>query len=292
MKSAPFNYHRPDTKSETLTMFGDLENARILAGGQSLVAMLNMRYVTVDHVIDINRVSELAGIEIGQDTVVIRAMTRQRAVLEHEELKSRAPVFAEALRYVGHLQTRNRGTVGGSIAHMDPAAELMGIASLLDATVHVESMRGGRQIAIADYPVSYLTPSLEAGEMITAVSFRLPAAGHGWSFVEFAQRRSDFAIVGIGAVLEKSQSDDTVASARIAAIGVGAAPLRLSEAENLITGAAPTAEAIAAAADAARRIEVTDDGMASSAYRRKLASALTRRALTEAAARMNGAAGR
>lgn len=292
MKPAPFHYHRPQTKSEALSMYGTLENSRVLAGGQSLVPMLNMRYVVIDHVIDINRVSELAGMRIGSDAVAIAAMTRQRDVLEHAELASRAPVFAQALRYVGHLQTRNRGTVGGSIAHMDPAAELMGIAALLDATVHAESTRGRRDIAIADYPASYLTPNLEAGEMITAVSFRLPAAGHGWSFVEFSQRHGDFAIVGVGAVLEGTPPDNTIKSARLAAIGVGAAPSRLNEAEKLITGEVPTARAIAAAAEAARRIEIMEDGMVSVAYRRKLLGVLTRRALTEAAARMSGAAGR
>lgn len=286
MKSAPFSYHRPATKSEALAMLGNFDNARLLAGGQSLVAMLNMRYVIVDHLIDINRADDLVGIELGQDTVVIRAMTRQCEVLEHDELRSRAPIFAEALRYVGHLQTRNRGTVGGSIAHMDPAAELMGIASLLDATVHAESLRGRRDIPIADYPAAYMTPRLEPDEMIAAVSFRLPMQGHGWSFAEFAQRHGDFAIVGVGAILEKSKTRDAIAKARIALIGVGTAPRRLPEAEKLLIGEQATQQTIAAAAEMAGRTEAMADAMASAAYRQRLAKVLTRRALMEAATRM------
>lgn len=292
MKSAPFNYHRPATKSEALAMLGNLDNARLLAGGQSLVAMLNMRYVIVDHLIDINRVDELAGIELGQDTVVIRAITRQREVLEHDALRRRVPVFAAALRHVGHLQTRNRGTVGGSIAHMDPAAELMGVASLLDATVHAESQRGRRDIAIADYPVGYMTPCLEPDEMITAVSFRLPEQGHGWSFAEFAQRHGDFAIVGVGVILEKPKTSEAIGAARIALIGIGTAPRRLPEAEKLLIGEEATPKVIAAAAEVARRTETMGDAMASAEYRQRLAGVLTRRALAEAAAHMREQAGR
>ena len=286
MKAAPFAYQRPGDTAEALALLGQLENARLLAGGQSLVSMLNLRYAIVDHVIDLNRVAGLTGIECGAEQATIRAMTRQHVILDHPELRERAPIFAAALRYVGHLQTRNRGTLGGSLAQMDPAAELMGIASLLDAEIHVESQRGARDIAIADFSAGYMTPSLEPDEMITAVAFRLPAAGHGWGFQEFAQRHGDFAIVGVAAILEGTV--ERITGARIALIGIGAAPRRVAEAEALLCGAPLTADAIAAAAEAARRIETMEDAMVSAAYRQRLAGVLTRRALAEAAARLKG----
>jgi carbon-monoxide dehydrogenase medium subunit len=286
MKPAPFDYHRPASVDEALAMLASLDNAKLLAGGQSLVAMLNMRYAMPDHLVDINRLPELAGIDMQANRVTIGAMTRQCHVLANAGLRTRAPIFSQALEFVGHLQTRNRGTVGGSIGHMDPAAELMGLAFLLDATVHVANQAGKRDIAIADYPASYLTPSLAHDEMIRAVSFTLPAPGHASAFHEFAQRHGDFAIVGVAVVLEGA---GTISQARIALIGVGPAPVRLKAAEELLRGQLPSPAVIAAAAECARGIDALEDAAASTAYRQRLATVLTRRALTEAATRLHGA---
>lgn len=287
MKASRFEYHRPSTKAEALEMLGTLDGAKLLAGGQSLVAMLNMRYAFVDHVVDINRVADLAGITVG-DEVRIGAMTRQRHILESAPLKDRAPVVAEALRFVGHLHTRNRGTIGGSLGHMDPAAELFGIATLLDATVHAQSARGARDIAIADYPQAFMTPALAPDEMITGVTLRPLPPGHGWSFHEFAQRHGDFAIVAVGATVTLVSSgggSGRIGEARIVLCGMGFAPRRLADAERMLAGAIPEEGLMAEAAALAAREEAMSDAHVSGHYRRHLAGVLTRRALAQAITR-------
>jgi carbon-monoxide dehydrogenase medium subunit len=269
-------------------MLSELDGAKLIAGGQSLVPMLNMRYVFVENLIDINRVQGLSSVERpSPDVARIGAMTRQRDILADPLLRDRAPVVGEALRFVGHLHTRNRGTIGGSLAHMDPAAELMNIATLLDATVHVESARGGRDIAIGEFPLAFMTPQLGADEMIVAVSFNLPRAGHGWSFHEFAQRHGDFAIVAVGAIVEVEPDGLTVADARIVLSGVDFAPQRLRDAEDILKSRGPEATGVAAACAAG--VEAISDAMASGAYRQHLARILTGRALSQAFDRARGA---
>jgi carbon-monoxide dehydrogenase medium subunit len=284
MKACRFEYHRPNSIPETLGLLADLSNARILAGGQSLVAMLNMRYVYLDHVIDINRIPELAGIEIRSNAVHMKAATRQYAILEDTALRQRLPIMAEALRFVGHLQTRNRGTVGGSLVHMDPSAELFLLAVLLEATVHIGSRRGVRDVGIAEFPASYMSPRLEPDEMLTAVTFQLPPERHGWCFTEVAQRHGDFAIVAVGSILDVA-GNSKVRQARIAISGLGPTPIRLVEAEELLLGKAISSELIQQAGQFARAREAAGDAMAGAEYRRKLAAVLTRRALEQASAR-------
>ena len=284
MKPAPFAYHRPESKAEALSLLANLDEARLLAGGQSLVPMLNMRYAIVDNLIDVNRLPDLDGIALEGDRLTVGAMTRQRDLLAHEGIATRAPIIAEALGHVGHLQTRNRGTVGGSLAHMDPAAELLGLAALLDATVRVEREGGAREIAIPDFPVTFMTPDLQPDEMITSVRFDLPAAGHGWGFHEFAQRHGNFAVVGAGALLELD-AEGAVAAARLALIGVAHGPVRLEEAEALLEGEQPDESAFRAAAETLGSMEMIGDALASAAYRRRLAKVLLRRALADAADR-------
>jgi carbon-monoxide dehydrogenase medium subunit len=283
MKASSFAYHRPADRAAAIEMLASLSAARLIAGGQSLVAMLNMRYAFVENLIDINRVAGLAGIDVRGGAARIGAMTRQRTMLEDVELAARAPIIGEALRFVGHLHTRNRGTIGGSLAHMDPAAELMNVATLLDATVHVESARRVRDVSIADYPVSFMTPQLEPDEMIAAVTLRLPTPGHGWSFYEFAQRHGDFAIVAVGVTV--SLTAGRVAEARAVLSGIDFAPRRLGEVERMLNGETPSVALIADAAELAGKEEAISDAMASGAYRQHLAKVLTRRGLTQALAR-------
>lgn len=289
MKAAAFSYYRPQSKAEALEMAATLENAKFLAGGQSLIAMLNMRYVFVDHLIDLNHIDELSGLKVSGDALRVGAMTRQSVLKADAGVAGRAPIFAAALDYVGHLQTRNRGTVGGSLGHMDPAAELMGLAMLLEATVEVESQRGRREIAIADYPAGYMTPSIEPDEMITAVTFRLPHARYGWGFHEFAQRHGDFAIVGVAAIIE--MSGELVERAVISLFGIGMAPVRVVEAEAMLAGQRPSSEAFKAAAASLDGIEFSSDAMAGSEYRRRLARVLIGRALQDASRRCEEQAG-
>lgn len=289
MKASAFAYHRAADKREALDMLATLENSKLIAGGQSLMPMLNLRIAAADNLIDLNKVAGLSGIEAADSSIRIGAMTRQRTLYEDELLRQKAPIVAAALRFVGHLHTRNRGTIGGSLAHMDPAAELMNIAALFDATVHVESAGAKRDISITDFPVGFMTPQLEPEEMITAVTLQLPRSGHGWSFHEFAQRHGDFAIVAVGVTMTLSETDGCISDVRIALSGVDFAPRRLGDIEDALRGIRPDVAAIAAAAELAARGDAIADIMASAAYRQHLAKVLTRRALSEAFSRARGA---
>lgn len=287
MKPAPFSYHCPETTVEALDMLATLDNARPLAGGQSLVAMLNMRYAFVDHLVDLNRVPDLSGISLRDHQLTIGAMTRQCDLMAHADTAKRAPIIAEALSCVGHIQTRNRGTVGGSLAHLDPAAELLCLSALHDATLTIARAEATRDVSIADFAKGFMTPDIAPDEILTSVQFELPSAGSGWSYLEFAQRHGDFAVVGVGVLLEPGYNG-TIKSARIALIGVGHAPLRLTAGEQILADQAPSNNLFEAAAQRASGIDMIDDAMASGRYRQRLARVLTRRALAQAADRMAG----
>jgi carbon-monoxide dehydrogenase medium subunit len=291
MKPAAFDYHRPSGITEAIDVLSSLANARVLAGGQSLVPMLNMRLVAVDHLVDINRIPELSWIELNKDTVRIGAMTRQAALLDHAELQRRDPIIAEALEQVGHLPTRTRGTVGGSLAHMDPAAELMGVAAVHDATVHLRGKDGLRSVPIAEFPVNFLTPDIAPGELLVDVEWQLWPATHGSCFLEFAYRHGDFAIVGVAVLILLSPDNHIVERVAIALVGIDKGPVRLREAEGLLTGSPPTEAAWQEAADIAGRIEPLGDALTTPRYRKRLARVLVRRALQTAAARAGAQAG-
>jgi carbon-monoxide dehydrogenase medium subunit len=284
MKPAPFSYHRPTSEAEALDMLGSLDNARALAGGQSLMPMLNFRYATADHLVDLNRIPELTGVDSSATDVRIRAMTRQNTLLEHAELARRCPIVHEALCNVGHLPTRTRGTFGGSLAQMDPAAELIGIAALHDAHLTIASKATTRRIQIEDFPLAYMTPNLNPDELLIEADWEFWPSHHGYCFVEFAQRPGDFAIVGAGVLLTLS-TDRNVNRAAIVLIGVGKGPLRLHEAEAALIGAPAKAESWRAAAATASAIDPMEDTTASSTYRRRLARTLVERALQKAAER-------
>src|SRR6202165_3455760 len=188
MKPPPFSYHDPKTVSEVVGLLSTLENAKLLAGGQSLMPMLNVRYVQPDHIIDLNRVEGLSYIRETADGMETGAMTRQRDLEFSELVARRFPLMHEAIQSIGHRQTRNRGTIGGSLCHLDPAAELVSVAAAHDATVVVAGPKGSREIAFADFPAGYLTPSIELNEIVTALRIPLWASGHKAAFVEFARR--------------------------------------------------------------------------------------------------------
>jgi carbon-monoxide dehydrogenase medium subunit len=284
MKPAPFTYHRAGTLAEAAEMAASLDNARLLSGGQSLMAMMNLRYVAVDHLIDLNPVAEIAGIAIDGGRVTLGAMTRQRAVLESDALAACCPIIAEALGFVGHVQTRNRGTVGGSLAHLDPAAELPGLAALLDAEITLTKRDGARTVAMADFPQGYMTPDVDEGEILTAVAFDLWPAGHGWDFREFAQRHGDFAMAGVGSLMTLDAAGK-VARAAVVLIGVDDGPLRLRDVEEMLTGEAPSDALFAAAAAMASARPMSADALVTETYRQHLSSVLVRRSLANACAR-------
>lgn len=288
MKAAPFAYHDPRNVEEVLHLLATLENPRLLAGGQSLMPMLNMRVAFPDHVIDLNRVEGLDGVTERDGALRIGAMTRQRDVEEHPLVRARLPVMAEALSFVGHWQTRNRGTVGGSLCNLDPSAELVAVAAALDAVLEVRGPAGARDLSIHAFPEGFMTPALAPEEMVTAIRFPFWPAGHGHCFTEFARRHGDYAIVSAAALLMVEGGRVTRASLTLG--GVAAGPMRLREAEAALLGAVPSEEVLRGAAARCQEIEAMSDPQAPAWYRRRLATTLVRRALETALARAGGAA--
>jgi len=287
MKPPPFQYHDPHSLEAALDLLADRSDAKLLAGGQSLMPMLNMRFVIPGDVIDLNRIPDLSGITEDGGRLRIGAMTRQRDLEKSDLIHKRCPLMTEALQQVGHRQTRNRGTIGGSLCHLDPAAELPVVATALEANIHIQSKRGVRTLAMADFPAFYMTPAIEADEIVTAIDFETWPQGHGYAFVEFARRKGDFAVVGVAVLLELS-GDGAVSRVSLTLGGVGSAPVRGAAAEALLTGSKGGAEDIEKAAGTCREIDAMSDIHASSKYRQHLAVALSRRALETAIDRARG----
>jgi carbon-monoxide dehydrogenase medium subunit len=260
------------------------DGAKILAGGQSLVPLLNMRLATPDRLIDLNRVAELAHVTARDGGVAIGAMTRQRTV-ERSELAARhVPLLADAIPWVGHFQIRNRGTVGGSLSHADPAAELPAVALCLDARFTARGPAGERTLAAEEFFRTQLTTALEPTELLTEVWFPASARGSGSAWIELARRHGDFALVGVGAVV--TLAGDRIGEARLALTGVGDRPVRAREAEARLAGEPLSPDVLADAAEAVRRaIDPGSDIHATAAYRRHVAGVLAGRAIRLAAAR-------
>jgi aerobic carbon-monoxide dehydrogenase medium subunit len=287
MKPAPFDLEVPRTLDEALRILADTSReVKPLAGGQSLVPLLNFRLARPDVLVDLNRIAELQYIREADGHLAIGAMTRQRALERSSEVQTLAPLLAEVLPWVGHAAIRNRGTFGGSLAHADSAAELCAAALALDADVVVCSVRGSRVMPVGDFFVGPFTTSLGHAELLTEV--RIPVlAGVGWAFEEVARRRGDFAMVGVAAVL--GISDGGITDARLAYLSMGSTPLRAPAAEAWLRGQAAEPGAFARAAQiAAAELQPEDDLHASREYRVHVANSLTRRAL-QRASRRNGA---
>ena len=284
MKPAPFIYHDPRTVSEACDLLATHDNARVLAGGQSLMPMMNFRYVMPDHLIDLNRVGELAYLRFEGDTLRVGAMTRQRELEVSSEVGQRCPILHAALNHVGHRQTRNRGTIGGSLCHLDPSAELVNVTALLGGTLRAASTRGARDIAVAEFAAGYVTTGLAPDELLAAVTLPLPKRGHGHAFVEFARRHGDFAIVACSALIGLDARGD-IAHAVLAISGLGHAPVRPAAIERALLGQKPGAAAFKAAAAEAGTLDAAADAYVTAAYRQHLARVLTYRALEQAAAR-------
>ena len=287
MKPGPFIYHDPRSLDELNALLGTVENAKILAGGQSLVPMLNMRFVLPDHVIDINRIPGLASIRDAGDAIEIGAMVRQRELLASPLLHRHLPIVVEAARHVGHLQTRSRGTFGGSLCHLDPSAELPAVATALDATLTLAGPRGAREVPIAEWALGYMTPNVEPDEILASVRIPKWPHPHGHAFTELARRHGDFAIAGVACMLALD-AHGRIARAALALCGVDATPVRLSAAEDLLIGKGPSADAFKTAAGAAGEVEAMSDAYVNAAYRKRLARVLVERALATAAQRAKG----
>jgi carbon-monoxide dehydrogenase medium subunit len=290
MKPAAFEYHDPRTTKEALDLLArHRDDAKILAGGQSLVPMLNFRLARPRVVVDINRVTELDYLREDNGVIRVGALTRQRTL--ERWARTRFPLMAETLRHVGHEAIRNRGTVAGSIAHADPAAELPALLLCLDGSVVARSSSGMRQIAGRDLFRFALTTALRPDEMITEVRLpRIPESA-GWSVMEVARRHTDFALLGVVAMVTlATKKIDTV---RIAVFGCGGTPVRASAAEQALAGQAPLPAKIDRAAhEAAARLTPDADLHASAAYRTHVARTLIARAVAAAVDRVPGAAPR
>lgn len=278
MKPAAFRYHAPERLDEVgalLAEYGD--DAKPLAGGQSLVPMLSLRLASFEHLVDLNRVTGLASIERSNGHLRIGATVRQ-ATAEHSALvREAAPLVAKALPHIGHFQIRNRGTVGGSIAHADPASELPAVAVALDAIIEATGAAGTRRIAASDFFVSTWETSLADGEVLSAVEFPVWGPGSGFAVEEIARRHGDFALAGttVGVQL----ADGKIVKAAIAMFGVASTPVRSAEAEAALLSGADAAEVGRVAASG---LNPSDDIHASGAYRKQVAAVIVARAITAA----------
>lgn len=285
MKPAPFDYLKPATIGEASLLLAEHpDDAKIIAGGQSLVPLMNFRLARPRYLIDLNSVAGLDYIRDEGEWIAIGAMTREKEIERSPLIAEQLPLLAEATHWIGHPPIRSRGTIGGSIAHNDPSAEYPLVATALGAEVVAQGSQGARRIPIADLLVTYLTTSLAHDELLSEVRFPKLPAGAGWSFQEMARRRGDFAIVATCAVLVLEQG--TVSSARIAIGGAAPVAFRATDAEQMLLGERVTPALIQAAASrAAEMCEPDADVHASVEYRQHLAEVLTRRALAEAHAR-------
>lgn len=284
MKPPPFHYHAPHTLRDALAIVGEHENTRLLAGGQSLMPMLNMRLLSPDHLVDINRIPELAGIREDRGGVVIGAMTRQRDIEFSPLIRERLPLLAEAITLVGHRQTRNRGTIGGSLCHLDPSAEQPTVAMAMDATLTVAGQRGVREIAMRDFALGLMTTALGDKEILTSIRIEPWPPGHGWAFVEYARRHGDFAIASV-AVLLQLDAAAKVTRVSLTLGGVCDVPFRLLEAEKQLLGSALTPADAAKVAAQCAEIAALDDPQVPRWYRRRVAATLVSRAIAMAAER-------
>jgi len=294
MKPARFEYAAPDSLDEAVSLLerNADRDVKILAGGQSLVPLLNMRMARPDLLVDLNRVEGLDAIREEDGGLVIGAMARKRAVEQSDRVRRLQPALLAATRLIGHPQIRNRGTVGGSMAHADPAAEYPALAVVLDAELRAVGPRGERRIGAGDFFRGHLTTALEPIEVLTEVRLPVLEPGTGWSFLEVARRHGDFALGGATAIV-RLDARGRFSEVRLVLFGVAPAPVRLAEGEALLMGeppGEPLFEEVAVRASEGLEDPPTDVH-ATTAHRRHLARVLLRRALGEAVARAGGANG-
>jgi len=284
MKLPAFDYACPTTLPEAVQLLASRDDAKALAGGQSLVPMLAFRLAHPTLLVDLRKLADLRGIRISEKGVALGAMVRWRDIEDDDRLDAAHPLLKAAIAHVAHYQIRNRGTVGGSIAHADPAAEMPGIALTCDAEIAVVGKSGTRVFQAADFFQGALTTALEPDQIITEV--RLPPwpKGRRWGFQEFARRRGDFAMAA-AALFYDVDARGRATNAHVGVIGVGDRPLRLGGVEDAINGQVIDEATIAKAeAAACAGVDPQDDIHASAAYRRSLTGTMVERALKQAAA--------
>jgi len=289
VKNAPFEYHAPRTVDEVLSRLAEHgDEAKVLAGGQSLVPLLAMRLARPSQLIDINEVEELSGIRALDGVgIAFGAITRERDAERSPLVADRVPVLAEALPLIGHVSIRNRGTIGGSIAHADAAAELPAVAVATGAEMVLRSVRGERVVPADEFFVGHFTTSLDDDELLTEVRVPSGPGDAGWAFHEIARRHGDFALVGVAAMI--ALDGDRVREARITLMGVADHAVRAADVETALAGQTVDADTIAGAArDATKDLDTASDMHGSAEFRRHLAGVAVRRALTTAVSRAGG----
>jgi aerobic carbon-monoxide dehydrogenase medium subunit len=288
VKAAAFDYHLPASVDAAVGMLAELgEEAKVLAGGQSLVPLMAMRLGRPEHIVDVNRVGELEGVTRSDGTLRVGALTRHRALERDEVIAGAAPLLARAAPYVGHFQIRNRGTLGGSLAHADPAAELPAVAVALDAEIEVRSVRGSRRIPAGDFFVSAFTTALEPDELVTAVHLPVWGPGSGFAVAELARRHGDFAIAGAACGVQCSGG--RITRAAVGLFGMGGVPVRARTAEQALTGASVgETDLLGLAREAVAALEPPSDAHCSGAYRRRAGAHMIGRALGRALAESRG----
>jgi CO/xanthine dehydrogenase FAD-binding subunit len=290
MKPPPLRYERAESVDGALARLGELgEDAKVLAGGQSLVPLLNLRLTRPDVVLDVSRLQQLSWIRVEDGRLTIGALTRQAEAEHDAQVAGSWPLLAEALRWVAHPAIRGRGTIGGSIAHGDPAAELPVVLCALGGSVTARSRRGERTVAASDFFRGFLQTALEPDELLTSIALPAPDDDAGFAFEEFARRPGDFAIVSVAAEVRRRGGE--VRGARIAIGGAGPAPVSV-ELNGQVSGASAADAAATAAEVAADSLEPVGDVHGSAEYRRALTRELVKRAVLRAAdsRRADGAA--
>lgn len=287
MKPATFDYLRPRSVAEAVQALGEHSDAKVLAGGQSLVPMMNMRLANPGVLVDIGRLDELAGIEVA-GSLRVGATTRQADLLDHAGARRGWPLITSALRHVGHPATRARGTVGGSIAHGEPAGELPAVMLALDARFVIEGPSGRRSVAAEDFFLGHYTTVLAEDEVLAGIEIPV-AADAAWGFGEVARRHGDYALTG-SAVRLRTDASGAITEARVSLFSVAERPMRSAAAERFLVGS--RLGDANAAAEAGRlalsEVEVAGDSFVSSTYRREATTALVRRVLCEAATNQRG----
>jgi carbon-monoxide dehydrogenase medium subunit len=281
MKPAPFDYACPSTIDDAIAELSNGGDVKVLAGGQSLIPVLALRLAKFDRLVDLRKIDELRQIDVGRESARVGAMVRQATAEHHDGLTAAVPLLGLALNNVGHFQIRNRGTIGGSIAHADPAAELPAVALALDATLEVAGANGRREVAAAEFFEGTFTTALGDDEILTAVRFPVWGPSAGFAVEEVARRHGDFALVG--AVCGIQITGGTVSRAAIALLGMGSTPLRATAAEAGLHGSdAAAVDAAALGAAAVEGLDPPTDIHATGAYRTAVAAHVVARAITNA----------
>jgi len=284
VKPAPFEYHAPDSAKDAVDLLAELgDGAKVIAGGQSLVPVLAMRLAVFDHLIDVRRISALRGVEERGDFVWIGAATSEAEIGRSELIARRVPLLSRATPLIGHFQIRNRGTIGGSLAHADAAAEYPAVALALDATVEALSPRGQREIPAAEFFTGIWTTALEPDELLTGVSFPAATGRQGFAIDEFARRPGDFAVAG-AAVAVGLDPGGRVSATGIGLFGLGPVVLRAASAEAAVVGitASDSDPAEVGRAAVADLDSVPSDLHGSAGYRKKVGAAMVARAWEKA----------